>query len=408
MEIWRRITPAANGNQVLELNAHQQGGIFQDIQTIPGEDLIISFSHKGRIRNETVALEAGEPGGPFTILNVYTNSPDKWQRYTVTYKVPRGQKRTRIRILSRNTGSLGNLIDHVVAAQSVNAKGELTHSDDQTIAFGDAAQLWAKATHPTAEHFNWSDPDGNVWKGSSIEVKPLRTTDYTIRVEDACGASISSGTITVTVNTELPDNLDEKYNKEYDAFEEFRKLPFDSTHFRPKNLVFVLDVFSSMNDPGKFDLLVSSMEQLISMLRPEDRISFMTFNYQVNLLADRLRVDEANRDQLLTILRSLKAVGSTDGEKAIEAAFHHAGTHGMDAENNQVIMVTDAMFGFDKGHLTGIMEQYLEKDLKLSVLAISPLERDLEIMQFLANICHGRLMKMYEPRTAGHCCTTSC
>jgi Ca-activated chloride channel family protein len=59
---------------------------------------------------------------------------------------------------------------------------------------------------------------------------------------------------------------------------------FDSVFFKPINVVFVLDVSGSMGTSDKFDLLKFSLMQLLSILRPQDRIAFVSYSSEASVM----------------------------------------------------------------------------------------------------------------------------
>jgi len=59
---------------------------------------------------------------------------------------------------------------------------------------------------------------------------------------------------------------------------------FNSSKYLPNNIVFIVDVSSSMNQMGKIDLLKLSMIELTKILRPQDQVSVLAYAGSVNVL----------------------------------------------------------------------------------------------------------------------------
>jgi Ca-activated chloride channel family protein len=110
----------------------------------------------------------------------------------------------------------------------------------------------------------------------------------------------------------------------------------------PCNLVFLIDVSGSMSSPDKLPLVVRSMALLAEQLRPQDRLSIVTYANGVNeplpsaTGADRLRI--------LEVLTNLRASGGTNGEGGIQRAYELAAKHRIAEGVNRVLLATDGDF----------------------------------------------------------------
>jgi hypothetical protein len=115
VEVWasgHSSVEAAAGSHFVELNANRPSTLHQDFATTPGTTIQWQYSHRGRSGVETVELLLGPPGGQLTSVQVSATGR-AWVRYQGTYQVPAGQTRTRIAIVSRTPGTVGNLVDQV-------------------------------------------------------------------------------------------------------------------------------------------------------------------------------------------------------------------------------------------------------------------------------------------------------
>lgn len=117
IEVWTNGmgVPAYSGNQFVELNATEVADLYQDISTVPGTVVSISFAHRGRQGIDKMGLKAGPPGGPYELLGTYSDSTDKWGFYREAYAVPDGQTETRIFFTSEaySGSSVGNFLDAI-------------------------------------------------------------------------------------------------------------------------------------------------------------------------------------------------------------------------------------------------------------------------------------------------------
>lgn len=108
---------------------------------------------------------------------------------------------------------------------------------------------------------------------------------------------------------------------------------------RGRNLVFLIDVSGSMDSRDKLDLLKESFEVLVSELRPDDRISIVTYASGEELVLEGVPGSEART--ILRALRGLRADGSTNGERGLEMAYEVAERNFIDGGVNRIIMASD-------------------------------------------------------------------
>lgn len=113
---------AFEGGQHAEINAEEDGALFQDVVTTPGAAMGWQFAHRGRTGTDTMEFRLGPPGatvsqGTFTSGNDVNDPNEGWKLYNGTYTVPAGQYVTRVelRAVSTATGNIraGNFIDTV-------------------------------------------------------------------------------------------------------------------------------------------------------------------------------------------------------------------------------------------------------------------------------------------------------
>lgn len=137
----------------------------------------------------------------------------------------------------------------------------------------------------------------------------------------------------------------------------------------PSNLVFLLDVSGSMNDPNKLPLLKSAFKLLVDQLREQDRVAIAVYAGSSGLA---LSSTPGNQKQvILAALDQLQAGGSTAGAEGIDLAYRVAGEHFLPNGNNRVILATDGDFNVgpsSDGELTRLIEKKREQGIFLSVL----------------------------------------
>ncbi len=118
------------------------------------------------------------------------------------------------------------------------------------------------------------------------------------------------------------------------------KLNLDSVP--PSNLVFLIDVSGSMDQPNRLPLLQAAFKLLVANLRPQDRISIVTYGGGVRVAL--YPTSGAEKEKIIEVIDALYADGDTPGNGAIRVAYDLAKTNFNKEANNRVILATDGDF----------------------------------------------------------------
>jgi len=110
----------------------------------------------------------------------------------------------------------------------------------------------------------------------------------------------------------------------------------------PSNLVFLIDVSGSMKSANKLPLLKQAFRMLVSQLRPNEKISIVTYAGSAGLVLDSAGGGE--KQKILNALDRLSAGGSTAGGAGIKLAYKVAKQNYIPGGNNRVILATDGDF----------------------------------------------------------------
>jgi len=135
------------------------------------------------------------------------------------------------------------------------------------------------------------------------------------------------------------------------------------------NLVFLLDVSGSMQEPNKLPLLKQALEMLVRQLTENDRIAIVVYAGAAGLVLPSTTGDQGER--ILSAIDQLQAGGSTNGGQGIELAYAVAEEHMIKGGTNRVILATDGDFNVgvsDQGSLTRLIEAKAKGGVFLSVL----------------------------------------
>jgi Ca-activated chloride channel family protein len=113
-------------------------------------------------------------------------------------------------------------------------------------------------------------------------------------------------------------------------------------HRPPSNLVFLVDVSGSMDEPSKLPLLVDGLRQLTRELGENDRVAIVVYASSEGLALESTRGD--NQAAILGALDRLRAGGSTAGGAGIQLAYQVAKDHYIPGGTNRLILCTDGDF----------------------------------------------------------------
>ena len=158
----------------------------------------------------------------------------------------------------------------------------------------------------------------------------------------------------------------------------------------PANLVFLIDVSGSMDEPNKLPLLQRSLSALVENLSDEDRVAIVTYAGSSGLVL--APTQGAKKRDILDAIGNLQAGGSTHGSEGIRLAYETAREHFREDGNNRVILCTDGDFNVgvtDESELQKLIEKERESGVFLSVLGFGTGNLNDSTMELLANKGNG-------------------
>jgi Ca-activated chloride channel homolog len=172
---------------------------------------------------------------------------------------------------------------------------------------------------------------------------------------------------------------------------ELAQLPpnsFESEHFKPVNVVFVLDVSSSMKLGEKMDLMKYSLNQLVDQMRPEDHISLVTYSDGANVLLAPTACTQ--QEAIKAKVAELKPHGMTAGGKGIKLGYKQALQQLSPDKANLVIIITDGAFNKSSDDYQKTVRKYAKKGIIFSVVGIQNRPNDQRDMEEAAEFGKGR------------------
>lgn len=137
----------------------------------------------------------------------------------------------------------------------------------------------------------------------------------------------------------------------------------------PSNLVFLLDVSGSMDEPNKLPLLKSAFRLLVNQLTEKDRVSVVVYAGSAGLVLTPTPGNE--KSKILAAIDGLQAGGSTAGGEGIQLAYALAKRSFIPSGNNRVILATDGDFNVgvsSDAELVRLIEDYRKRGIFLTVL----------------------------------------
>jgi Mg-chelatase subunit ChlD len=142
---------------------------------------------------------------------------------------------------------------------------------------------------------------------------------------------------------------------------------FSELNYRPNNILFLVDISSSMRDSLKLPVMKTALHKLIDAVRKIDTITFVTYASRVKVMKEA--ASGADKKTLHTIVDSLHAKGMTSGKTAILFSQLLAQRHYIKNGNNQIIIATDGEFKFEREDFAKWKERQLNKKIILSTVA---------------------------------------
>jgi Ca-activated chloride channel family protein len=146
-----------------------------------------------------------------------------------------------------------------------------------------------------------------------------------------------------------------------------RRMP--QAQLPPSNLVFLVDVSGSMDEPDKLPLVQASLRLLVEELTARDRVALVVYAGAAGLVLESTPGDR--RETILDAIDRLEAGGSTAGGAGIQLAYEVARRNHLPGGNNRVILATDGDFNVgtsSEGELVRLIEEKRAQGTFLTVL----------------------------------------
>lgn len=156
------------------------------------------------------------------------------------------------------------------------------------------------------------------------------------------------------------------------------------------NLVFLIDVSGSMEEPDKLPLLKNAFRLLVEKLKPEDTVAIVTYAGSAGTVLEPTAVKD--KAKILSAIDNLQSGGSTAGAEGIEAAYALAERVFVKDGVNRVMLATDGDFNVGPSSddaLKAMIEAKRKNGIFLSVLGFGRGNYNDALMQTLAQNGNG-------------------
>lgn len=135
------------------------------------------------------------------------------------------------------------------------------------------------------------------------------------------------------------------------------------------NLVFLIDVSGSMDEPNKLPLVKQSLHLLTGQLKGSDHVALVTYASGTGVALPSTSLEQ--KDTVRRAIDSLTAGGSTNGASGLQLAYQQARQHFKKYGVNRVILATDGDFNVgitSQSDLQNLITSEAQSGVFLSVL----------------------------------------
>ena len=151
--------------------------------------------------------------------------------------------------------------------------------------------------------------------------------------------------------------------------------------------VYLLDISNSMLEQNRLDSLKKAILYLVSLQRPEDRISVIAFADKAQTV---LRFEPCNHLPLIAAsINQLKTKGATNAVEAINSGYQLIDSIGVYAGVTKLMIITDGVFDIDK-QTKKLLEAKQKQGIILSILLLTKYQESATVSYFNNLIKKGK------------------
>ncbi len=194
----------------------------------------------------------------------------------------------------------------------------------------------------------------------------------------------------VSLNAEISDC---PWNKEHQLIKiGLKAKEIDTRELPASHIVFLIDVSGSMYDDNKLPLLISSFKLMTNNLRPQDKVSIVTYASGTDIKLTAEPCNKNGKKRIVNELEKLRASGYTAGGEAIQKAYRIAKENFIQGGNNRIILATDGDFNVGQssdGELKKLVKEGAKEGVFLTVLGYGMYNLNDRMMETIADNGNG-------------------
>lgn len=127
----------------------------------------------------------------------------------------------------------------------------------------------------------------------------------------------------------------------------------------PTNLVFLVDVSGSMQEPNKLGLVKRVLMDTLDVLDPDDTVSIVTYAGATRVALPPTKASE--KYEITAVIDSFSAGGSTAGAAGIQLAYEQAEAGFLKGGLNHIVLCTDGDFNVGTSSIPALVDLVEEK-----------------------------------------------
>ena len=166
------------------------------------------------------------------------------------------------------------------------------------------------------------------------------------------------------------------------------------------NLVFLVDVSGSMDEPDKLPLVKTALDGLAGRVGPNDRVSIVVYAGQAGIVLEPTN----DRNHIRAAISCLQAGGSTAGGQGIELAYATARANMIPGGVNRIMLATDGDFNVgisDDKALEELVKRNRDDGITLTTLGFGQGNYNEAMMERIADVGNGNYSYIDSAAEAG-------
>lgn len=156
----------------------------------------------------------------------------------------------------------------------------------------------------------------------------------------------------------------------------------------PANLVFLVDVSGSMDEPDKLPLVKAALSLVADNLQPQDKVGIVVYAGAAGVVLE----PTSDASEIKAALDQLKAGGSTAGGEGIKLAYDTARASFIKGGINRILLATDGDFNVgitDQRQLEQLIEKERDDGITLTTLGFGQGNFNDAVMESMADLGNG-------------------